>query len=133
MCDPVSAMWVIGGLAVGSAMAAPSAGPAAAAQQPDPAEERAKAEAEAAQRANAQLAMDQRRRREQSSLLAKGGMVQPTFTMGDEGTGSSPLSTGARLNSRSTVARAASLMARGASGGGGLGGSGRPIQDVTLS
>jgi hypothetical protein len=119
VCDPVSMLvGAVGATVVGRAIA-PKQQSAAAPAQPDPAEERAKAEAEAAQRANAQLAMDQRRRREQGSLLAKGGMVQPSFPMGDEGSGSSPLSTSGRLASRTTTARAASLISRGASGGGG--------------
>ena len=98
-------------------------------EQADPANERAVAEAEAVQRANAQLAMDQRRRRQQS-LLSKGASGAPAPDFGSEGTddaGASPLG-GARLTSRTSVARnAASLMSRGAPvvyGGGGFSGGG---------
>lgn len=90
----------------------------AAPKLPDPAAERAKAEAAAAQSANAQLAADQRRRREQSSLIARGA---PAPTFGDTGAaGLSPIS---GSTSRSTTAKAGSLMGRGAPtvyGGGGL-------------
>lgn len=120
MCDPISL--IAGGLAAGATVyqtqqARKSAKEAAAAQaaaQGDPAAERAKAEAEAAQRANAQLAEGNRRRREQGSLLSKGATA-PTFSMGDATTdpGSNTLSaTGA--TTRSTVARQASVMSRGA-------------------
>lgn len=93
---------------------------------PDPAVERARAEAEAAQRVNAKLAADQRRRREQGSLLAKGAPA-PTFSLGDtEGDPQSPIESPGSLGlrkptSRSTTAQQASLITRGAPsyGGGG--------------
>lgn len=133
MCDPVTlgvtAGGLLGGAVLGKAMApkAPSAP-----KQPDPAIERAKAEAEAAQRANAQLATDQRRRREGGSLMAKGA---PAPTFGDrqaptDDTSLSPIS-GGRPTSRTSVARqASSLISRGApvvygGGGSGLGGGSR--------
>lgn len=87
-----------------------------------PAEERANAEAEAAQRVNARLAADQRRRRGQGSLLATGA---PSFTMGDSGSdGASPLGAGGAFTTRSTTAkRAASMISQGAaSAGSGYGG-----------
>lgn len=135
MCDPVSiTVGLIGGAMVSEQRNARKASSAAAAAQAeaqvDPAAERAKAEAEAAQRANAQLADTQRRRREQQSLLAKGGTqaASPTFSLGDSelATAASPI-TSPRLRStnRSTVARQSSLMARGGTvGGGSLGGGG---------
>lgn len=133
MCDPVTigvaAGGLLGGAVLGSAMA-PKAPKAP--KQPDPAVERAQAEAEAAQRANAQLAMDQRRRREGGSLIARGA---PAPTFGDRQTSAddtslSPIS-GTRLTSRTSVARqASSLISRGApvvygGGGSGLGGGSR--------
>lgn len=140
MCDPVSlTVGLVGGAMVSeqrsSRKAASAAAAAQAAAQPDPAEERAKAEAEAAQRVNAQLADANRRRREQGSLLAKGAPAAPTFSLGDaEGEAQSPIGptgsglaarTGrALLTSRSTVAKQSSLMSRGAPGGYGGGGGG---------
>lgn len=134
MCDPVSiTVGLIGGAMVSeqrnARKASSSAAAAQAEAQVDPAAERAKAEAEAAQRANAQLADTQRRRREQQSLLAKGGtQASPTFSLGDSelATSASPI-TSPRLRgtNRSTVARQSSLMARGGTvGGGSLGGGG---------
>lgn len=81
---------------------------------PSPDVERARAEAEATQRVNAQLAADQRRRRGQESLIARGA-PQPTF--GDmsslpEQPGVSTTTPG-RATSRSAVGRTASLMSRG--------------------
>lgn len=136
MCDPVTAGWVVGGMVAGMAVAS-SQKPATprAPEHPDPAIERAKAEAAAAQSANAQLAADNRRRREGGSLIARGA-PQPTF--GDKSTGQgaddgslNPIS-GTRTVSRGTLGRAtASLISRGAppnvyGGGGGLGGGGMP-------
>lgn len=84
MCDPVSMLvGAVGAQAIGGLIGGGGGGSSApAATATDPAVERAKVEAEAAQKANAKLANDQRRRREQQSLLAKGGS---TFTMGDSG------------------------------------------------
>ena len=134
MCDPVS-------IGIGSALGATSTAGAAAVgagvlagtavvgsklltpnmpsapRQPNAEQERAKAEATAAQTANAKLASDQRRRREQASLLSKGAdSPSPTFgdpaSTTDGGTGTGPLS---GRTSRSTVAKqSSSLMARGA-------------------
>jgi hypothetical protein len=135
MCDPVTAI-IAGGALVGSTAysarqarkASTEAAKIQADAQPDPAAERAKAEAEAAQRVNAQLAADGRRRREQGSLISRGA---PALQLGDEGeatgTGASPLGapgSGGRLTSRRTVAQTASLMSRGAPAGGGYGGGG---------
>ncbi len=134
MCDPVTAtIAVVGGGLVAreqrkASQAASSAAAAQAAAQPDPAAERAKAEAEAAQRVNAQLADANRRRREQGSLLAKGAPAAPTFSLGDtEGEAQSPIGPAgssfaaragrALLTSRSSVAQQSSLMGRGAPGG----------------
>lgn len=115
MCDPVSlAVGAVAG-AAGSALMAPKG--ASGPKQPNAEQERAKAEATAAQTANAKLASDQRRRREQASLLSKGaGSPSPTFgdpaSTTDGGTGTGPLS---GRTSRSTVAKqSSSLMARGA-------------------
>ena len=70
--------------------------------------ERAKGEAEAAQNANARVVAAQQRRRQ--SLLSTGAPL-PT-----EGSAASPLSTdaGAQPTTRSTTARAGSMMSRGA-------------------
>jgi hypothetical protein len=137
MCDPLTlTIGLVGGGAMvseqrNSRKAANAAAAAQAAAQPDPAAERAKAEAEAAQRVNAQLADANRRRREQGSLLAKGAPAAPTFSLGDaDGEAQSPIgapgSFGLRKpTSRSTVAQQASLMSRGAPGGYGGGGGGR--------
>jgi hypothetical protein len=85
-----------------------------AATPADPAVERAAAEADAQVKANQRLAFDQRRRREQGSLLAKGG---PTF--GDTGQdGASPLSPGQPVTRGTPVRRqnqVASLLGRGRS------------------
>lgn len=120
MCDPISlAIGAVAGTTLyQTSVARKSAKEAAATQsaaQGDPAAERAKAEAEAAQRANAQLAENNRRRREQGSLMSKGAPAAPQFSLGDSTTdpGSNTLSaTGA--TTRNTVAQRSSLMARGA-------------------
>lgn len=136
MCDPISlAVTAFAGATAYSARqgakAATEAARIQAEAQGDPAAERARAEAEAAQRANAKLAADQRRRRDQGSLLAKGAPA-PTFSLGDaEGSeGLSPIGAPGSLSlrkptSRSTVAQQSSLITRGApsyGGGGRLGG-----------
>lgn len=87
------------------------------AEQPAPADERAKAEADAAQRANAALAETNRRRREQSSLLAKGAPVTPQFSFGDTSGGPSNVLDATGLTTRNTTARTASLMSLGAPAG----------------
>lgn len=117
MCDPVSLLVgaVAGGVA--SKVLGPkgsNASPNSAANAPDPAAERAKAEAEAAQRANAQLAASNARRREQQSLMSKGAPAAPSFGFGDSETaqpGGSPLSGGVRSM---PVRVASTLMSRGA-------------------
>lgn len=135
MCDPVSLIvGVVGGAVASKAMAPKSAPAAATATAVDPAVERAQAEAEAAQKANARLANDQRRRREQGSLVSRGA---PTYTLGDSPDAANPGSpiTGpsAGLTTRSTVAKRGSLISQGGpmvvdgGGGGGFsrGGGGR--------
>lgn len=120
MCDPVSlAVGAVAGTVATSALTPKRAKVAA---MPDPAEERAAAEAEAQQRANAQLAADQRRRREQQNLLARGAPQQPTVTFGDSGQAPNGIGPTAGTSTRSTTARQSSLLSRGASislGGGG--------------
>jgi len=115
MCAPVSLIvGAVGGLAVSKALTPKQQAAAAPASElPDPAEERARAEAEAAQKANAKLAADSRRRREQGSLLAKGA---PTFAFGDATTdpGASPISSSIQPVTRGTTVRKASLMSQGA-------------------
>jgi hypothetical protein len=133
MCDPFTfgAVGLVGAVLMNSNK---KKGSSAAPVEPEDtvAQERARAEAEAAQRANAQLAQDQRRRREQQSLLSTGAAAKPPAapapTFGDDDgsdLGGSPLNSG-RMTSRSSVARQSSLLARGgeaiAYGGGGLGG-----------
>lgn len=126
MCDPISLTLgaVAGATVYQTTQARKSAKEAAAIQaaaQTDPVAERAKAEAEAAQRANAALADSNRRRREQGSLLSKGAssVIAPQFTLGDATTtqmGQSPLSVDG-ATSRSTVAQRSSLMSRGSTTG----------------
>jgi len=120
MCDPISLTLgaVAGATVYQTTQARKSAKEAAAIQaaaQTDPAAERAKAEAEAAQRANAALADSNRRRREQGSLLSKGASAAPQFTLGDAQLtpGQSPLSVDGGATNRSTVAARTSLMSRG--------------------
>lgn len=120
MCDPISLTLgaVAGATVYQTTQARKSAKEAAAIQaaaQTDPAAERAKAEAEAAQRANAALADSNRRRREQGSLLSKGASAAPQFTLGDAQLtpGQSPLSVDGGTTNRSTVAARTSLMSRG--------------------
>lgn len=121
MCEPTTIALGIGAAATAYSAnsARKSAKESLAAQreaQGDPAAERAKAEAEAAQRANAQLADSNRRRREQQSLMSKGGQAAPQFTLGDSSLATDPgtntLSAGG-ATTRNTVARQASLMSRG--------------------
>lgn len=101
MCDPVSLVVSVGaGLAGGAAIGALTSRGGGGGSTVDPAAERAKAEAEAAQKANARIAAAQRRR--QQSLLSSGAPVTDP--------GASPVS-------RTTT----SLMARGAQMGGGSG------------
>lgn len=136
MCNPVAyvAGGLLGGLVASKAMGPKVESPQTTATQVDPAAERAAAEAEAANRANIQLAADQRRRREQGSLMSRGA---PTFGLGDaaDGTGLSPIGPSVKPVTRNTTAQRASLMSRGApaagggttfSGGGG-GGSARNL------
>lgn len=109
MCDPVSmVVGAVGGL-VASKVLAPKSQAAAVTPTTDPAAERAAAEAEAQQTANRKLAEDNRRRREQGSLIAKGA---PQPTLGDATTGADALSPLGTSN-RSTSASAASLISRG--------------------
>lgn len=80
MCDPISvAVGAIGGLVASKALA-PKTPTSSVVPQADPAAERAAAEAEAQQSANRRLAEDQRRRRQQGSLIAQGA---PQPTLGD--------------------------------------------------
>ena len=89
-----------------------------------------KAEAEAATSANLRLAATQRRRREQGSLIARGGS-QPTLGE-DTATGDSPLNRTQTLRTKLGPALAASsLIQRGAGGvnqGGGRKGFTKPTQ-----
>lgn len=113
MCDPVSIGYAIAGTAVAASAADSSRkarhGAMDAANQA--AADRAEAEAKAAQTANFKLAQDNRRRREQKSLLATGA-PQPTF--GDE---AATTDGGGFLTSIRTVASRSSLLSRGAAGG----------------
>ena len=100
---------------------------------PDPAVERANAEAEAQQRANAQLAADQRRRRDQQNLLARGA-PQPTVSFGESEARDMGIGPMQGATTRRSVARQASLLGRGASitlgGGGSSSGAGRGSQVI---
>lgn len=111
MCDPVSLVLGAAGTMVTKKILSPKKQAQGAAEaESGPAAERAAAEAEAQQTANRRLAEDQRRRREQQSLLAKGA-PQPSF--GDATAGADPINPMGTSN-RSTTARAGSLMSRGA-------------------
>ena len=119
MCNPIAlALGAVAGTTIyQTQQARKSAKEAAAAQaaaQGDPAAERAKAEADAAQAANAQLADANRRRREQQSLLSKG--AAPTFTLGDSTAdpGAGSLTSPTTANNRSTMAKVTqTLLSRG--------------------
>jgi hypothetical protein len=116
MCDPVSML--VG--AVGGAALSKRGSSAPAAALPDPAKEQADAEARAAQAANAKLAQDQQRRRQQQSLIARGAPTVQGPTLGDTtaSDSASPLS-GNRMNRGTVARRTQSLMARGATASGG--------------
>ena len=123
---------VVGG-ALAKKATGPKSAPAATAAAVDPAVERAQAEAEAAQKANSRFANDQRRRREQGSLVSRGA---PTPTLGDTGDASnpaSPISGPQSMTTRSTTAKRASLISQGGPvmGSGGMGGGGRGGQRYT--
>lgn len=142
MCDPISVgIGVLGGaFAVReqrkAADAARDAARIQAEAQGDAAAERAAAEGEATNRANAKLADDQRRRREQASLISRGST--PTFSLGDSALtpGVSPITSPPRLQSRGLPARmTAALISRGGPStgfGGGSSGGARPGQQVNL-
>lgn len=133
MCDPVSlAVGAVAGTVATKALT-PKPSRAATAAPPDPAVERATAEAEAQQRANAQLAADQRRRREQQNLLARGAPQQPTMTFGEAGLPTNGIGPTSGMTTRSTTARQASLMGRGAPGATFTGGGGASTRRTTSS
>lgn len=71
MCDPVTAIAVVGGMVAAKALAPSAPGGIATAAQPDPAAERAKAETDAANAANQKLVDDKRAKR--ANVLASGG------------------------------------------------------------
>lgn len=115
MCDPVSMLIGAAGATVATSVLSPK--PKAGYSSADAAAERAKAEAEAAASANRKLAMDQRRRREQQSLVSRGAP-----SLGDENAASeSPLSSSGSM--RNMMFRSdrfmpdVSLMGRGANQG----------------
>jgi hypothetical protein len=113
MCDPVTiGLGLVAGAAVNQAeqtRRAASQQRSAQRETLDAAEgERTRAEAEAAQNANARLVESQRRRRAQNNLLARGATSPAAApTAGDGVLTTQPVS-------RSTTARQSSLMARGA-------------------
>lgn len=72
MCDPVSIGYVVAGAVAASALKPKAPG---ALEQPDPAAERARAETDAAQAANAKTATDKRARA--ANALALGGYASP--------------------------------------------------------
>lgn len=129
MCDPISlVVGAVGGMAVSKALT-PKQQQQQQAAATDPAVERANAEAEAAQRANQRLATDQRRRREQGNLLARGA---PSFGLGDQAqdpASASPIGSSFRPGAARPamgVAPSQTLISRGSpSYGGGGGGGGR--------
>ena len=110
MCDPVSiGLGVLGAASVNQAEKSRKGASQAATQQREAlaaAEgERGRAEAEAAQNANARLAATQQRRRQQQNLLASGA----------SSASASVIST-AQPVTRSTVAQQGSMLGRGAPG-----------------
>jgi len=115
MCDPVSMIvGAVGSTVVGQVL---GVGKDKGGQSPGNAEaERMKAEADAATSANRKLAMDQKRRREQQSLIAQGA---PNGLGDQAGTGDSPISPMQRVMQQGAMFRGApdvsrSLIARGA-------------------
>lgn len=142
MCDPVSYITLAGAaiskLSGGKKHRGGSSTPEVQ-QEPQASQselERTRAEAEAAQRANMQIAATTARRREQQSLMATGGSTAPQPVFNDVGTGDGLTNTGdgitrsralgGGVSSRSSTARQASLMSQGRPGGGfGNGGPGR--------
>lgn len=131
MCDPVSlGIGLVGGMVASKVLAPKSSAPAAA-PAADPAAERAAAEAEAQQRANHQLAEDNKRRRGQQSLIAKGAPQPKLYdeTTGDGvspigGASSRPTTAGnTRASLISLGAAPAATAPRGGSTGGGGGGT----------
>lgn len=111
MCDPVS---MAVGAVVGAAGSGMFGGKQRSAALPDPAAERAAAEAEATTAANRKLAATQARRREQGSLIARGA-PQPTF--GDVETGDVQKATGGlfqtTLASKFNLKNGGTLISRG--------------------
>jgi len=115
MCDPVSML--VGAVAgsVGGKLLGGGGGGGSSTGNAEA--ERMKAEADAATSANQRLAMDQKRRREQQSLIARGA---PGGVGEQPGTGDSPLSTaqtvmrqaGSRFRDAPDISQ--SLIARGA-------------------
>lgn len=122
MCDPITIGIGVASAAVGGTIAASKAKRGQAAPvQADPEAERMKAEAEAAASANRKLAADQRRRREQQSLIARGA---PQPSLGDEqasgdGVMTKPSAIGLmRRFGKGYTSPRESLISRGASGAG---------------
>lgn len=112
MCDPVSML--VGAVAgsVGGKLLGGGGGGGSSTGNAEA--ERMKAEADAATSANQRLAMDQKRRREQQSLIARGA---PGGVGEQPGTGDSPLSTvmrQGRSRFRDAPDISQSLIARGA-------------------
>lgn len=110
MCDPVTAMVVVGGaFAVHSGeqqrKAASQARTFAREQADAEVAERANAEAAAAQSAQAKLAADQRRRRQAGGLLSKGALDAPLASTGTATI--QPVTSG-------TAGKQQSMLARGA-------------------
>jgi hypothetical protein len=138
MCEPVSIIAGITAVAGGVAAAdtARKARHAAEDALRGSESDAAEAQSRASQSANAKVAADNRRRREQKSLLATGAPGAPQPTFGDEATTSvdAPFLSNARtLLSRSTRSGAArptsSLLA---SGGGGRATIGSPRRESAL-
>lgn len=114
MCDPVSIGYAV--VAVGTVVAADDSSRKAKHAAEDQARaaqgERAAQQAQAIQSANAKLAADNRRRREQKSLLARGS---PQPTMGDESGDGNLIAPGRGLMSRSlNSVITQSMLSRGA-------------------
>lgn len=107
MCDPVTIGVALATTAATTLITKPS-GSSPAAAMPDPAAERAKAEAEAQQSANAKLA-GERQRMQRRSLMSQGA-TSPLST-----NAASPTQTAQPVTRGSGPQQAASLMSRGGS------------------
>lgn len=138
MCEPTT-IAMIGAAVLGAASADDASRKAGHARE-DMAREsaaaneaRAASDARAIQSANAKLAMDQRRRREQQSLLARGGAPQPT--LGDQDAtepGASAFATTRNTAMRASLLTRGGLSRSGSYGSGRVSTPGRPSRESAI-